>query len=381
MKIALYTHSTNPRGGVVHTLELGHALALAGHDVTIHAPDPTGAGFFRQTAARHISIPCAPAPKNLHAMMPQRIAEISAHIRAHGTHFDIHHAQDSINANALADCAASGVIKNFIRTVHHVDAFTDPQIAAWQNRGILAASQLFCVSETWQQYLRRTYNIHADIVPNGVSLERFSPSPTLRDIALRTELRLGSGPIFLAIGGIEYRKNTINILHAFERVRAFHPAAQLIIAGGASLLDHDSYQQQFHAVLAASPAAGHIILTGPVADSDMPSLYRLADALIFPSVKEGFGLVALEALASETPVVVSHIAPFIEYLSEHDCTFCDPHDPDSIASAMLQSLTPQSRAGAIAARQTVAGAKNWQASAARHLALYETAKNPEFAHA
>jgi hypothetical protein len=48
---------------------------------------------------------------------------------------------------------------------------------------------------------------------------------------------------------------------------------------------------------------------------------------------------------------------------------------------MLQSLTPQSRAGAIAARQTVAGAKNWQASAARHLALYETAKNPEFAHA
>jgi glycosyltransferase-like protein len=381
MKIALYTHSTNPRGGVVHTLELGHALALAGHDVTILAPDPAGAGFFRQTAARHISIPCAPAPKNLHAMMPQRIAEISAHIRAHGAHFDIHHAQDSINANALAACAASGVIKNFIRTVHHVDAFTDPQIAAWQNRGILAASHCFCVSETWQLYLRRTYNIDADIVPNGVSLDRFSPDSSLRDITLRAELKLGEGPIFLAIGGIEHRKNTINILHAFERVHAVHPSAQLIIAGGASLLDHRKYQQEFQAARAASPAAAQIILTGPVADSDMPSLYRIADSLIFPSVKEGFGLVVLEALAAEMPVVVSHIAPFTEYLSAHDCTFCDPHDPDSIASAMLQSLTPESRADARRARHTIAARMSWQASAVRHLALYEATKNPEFAHA
>jgi len=381
MKIALYTHSTNPRGGVVHTLELGNALALAGHDVTIFAPDPTGAGFFRQTAARHISIPCAPAPKNLHQMMPQRIAEISANIRAHGAHFDIHHAQDSINANALADCAASGHIKNFIRTVHHVDEFSDAQIRAWQNRGILAASHRFCVSETWQQYLRRTHNIHAKIVPNGVSLERFSPAAAPRDLTLRSEFNLNNGPVFLAIGGIEYRKNTINILHAFEHVLAVHPVAQLIIAGGASLLDHDAYQQQFHSVRAASPAASQIILTGPVADADMPSLYRLADSLIFPSVKEGFGLVVLESLASETPAVVSHIAPLTEYLTDQDCSFCDPHDPASIASAMLQSLTPESRAGAIRARYNVASRMNWQASAARHLALYESAKNPEFAHA
>jgi glycosyltransferase-like protein len=381
MKIALYTHSTNPRGGVVHTLELGNALSLAGHDVTIHAPDPAGNGFFRQTAAAQVSIACAPAPKNLHAMMPQRIAEISAHIRAQGQKFDIHHAQDSINANALADCAACGHIKNFIRTVHHVDAFSEPQIQAWQHRGIHSAARVFCVSETWQLYLRREHNIHADIVPNGVSLDRFSPDSSLRDITLRGELKLGEGPIFLAIGGVEYRKNTINILHAFERVRAFHPAAQLIIAGGASLLDHDAYQQQFHAVLAASPAAAQIIRTGPVADSDMPSLYRIADSLIFPSVKEGFGLVVLEALASETPVVVSHIAPFTEYLSEDDCTFCDPHDPDSIASAMRRSLNAQARAGAIAARQTVAGAKNWRASAARHLGLYENAINPEVCNA
>jgi glycosyltransferase-like protein len=381
MKIALYTHSTNPRGGVVHTLELGHALATAGHDVTIHAPDPSGAGFFRETAAAHVSIECAPAPKHLHAMMPQRFGEIATHIRAHGKQFDIHHAQDTINANALAECVASGDIGCFIRTIHHVDQFADPQLRAWQHRGIHAAAHHFCVSAVWQDFLSREHNIQANIVPNGVSLERFSPDSALRDILLRNRLNLGSGPVFLAIGGIEQRKNTILLAQAFELVHAIHPSAQLIIAGGSSLLDHSQYQRQFHAEISASQAAGNIILTGAVADADMPSLYRIADALAFPSIKEGFGLVVLEALATETPVVVSQIAPFTEYLSASDCTFCNPQDPASIAAAMLQSLTTEARGNAIRARRSIAARMGWQASAIRHLALYQAAKNPEFYHA
>lgn len=377
MKIALYTHSTNPRGGVVHTLELGHALATAGHDVTIHAPDPTGEGFFRVTAATQISIACAPAPKNLHAMMPQRIAAIAAHIRAHGAKFDIHHAQDTINANALAACVKSGDIPGFIRTIHHVDPFTDPHLIAWQHRGIHAADKCFCVSAVWQTFLSREHNIHAEIVPNGVALDKFSPQPVLHDSLLRAKLHLRQGPVFLAVGGIEHRKNTINILHAFKRHHATNAAAQLIIAGGASLLDHSAYQQQFHAHLAASGLGSHIILTGPVDDADMASLYRIADALVFPSLKEGFGLVVLEALATQTPVVVSQIAPFTEYLGPDDCHFCDPETPASIATAMGLSLTPQARANAARARHTIAAAKSWQNSASRQFALYQAALQPE----
>ena len=52
LRIAILTHSTNPRGGVVHALELGDALTRLGHDVTVHAPDPCGAGFFRPTLCR-----------------------------------------------------------------------------------------------------------------------------------------------------------------------------------------------------------------------------------------------------------------------------------------------------------------------------------------
>ena len=46
LRIAMLTHSTNPRGGVVHAMQLSEALTALGHDVTLHAPDPKGSGFF-----------------------------------------------------------------------------------------------------------------------------------------------------------------------------------------------------------------------------------------------------------------------------------------------------------------------------------------------
>ena len=72
----------------------------------------------------------------------------------------------------------------------------------------------------------------------------------------------------------------------------------------------------------------------------MPALYRAADALVFPSVKEGFGLVVLEAMASGIPVVTSRIAPFTEYLGDDDVFWCEPDDVESIAAAMTASLDP-----------------------------------------
>jgi glycosyltransferase-like protein len=381
LRIALYTHSTNPRGGVVHTLELGNALAKLGHDVTIHAPDPAGNGFFRDTAARHVSIEAAPAATSLRDMVAQRIEEIAAHIRRDSRSYDIYHAQDSINANALANCVQSGDVSGFVRTVHHVDAYPDPQLLEWQSRGLREARARFCVSKVWQDFLRREHECSADVVPNGVSLDRYSPKPRVQDASVRAALQLRNGPIYLSIGGVETRKNTINILHAFKHVLAAYPDAQLVIAGGASLLDHGPYQRAFDAELAVSGVADHVIRTGPMADADMPALYRIADALVFPSVKEGFGLVVLEALASETPVVVSHIAPFTEYLTDSDCSFADPFDAISIGAAMIRALSNGARAAAARGRLGVAAHMGWDVSAGRQLSLYEAALDLELQHA
>ncbi len=110
-----------------------------------------------------------------------------------------------------------------------------------------------------------------------------------------------AGPVLLCVGGVEERKNSIRILEAFSQLRAIHPAAQLVIAGGASVLDHKAYHRQFQAAIDQSGLpSGAVIHTGVLADADMPCLYRLADALVFASIREGFGLVVLEAMASGT---------------------------------------------------------------------------------
>jgi glycosyltransferase involved in cell wall biosynthesis len=112
--------------------------------------------------------------------------------------------------------------------------------------------------------------------------------------------------------------------------------------------------------------ASGIVVTGPVDDADMPALYRLASALVFASVKEGFGLCVLEALASGTPIVVSRLAPFVDYLDPQDAVWCDPYDPHSIAEATLTALG----ANFGIRGPGVAACFSWAAVARRHLPAY-----------
>ena len=185
---------------------------------------------------------------------------------------------------------------------------------------------------------------------------RRRPTRPTTSCARRLDLPPGA-PVFLAVGGVEERKNSIRLLQAFQTLRLQHPSSRLVIAGGASLLDHDAYQARFAGVLAhGGAAAAAVIRTGPLRQKLMPALYRAATALVFPSIKEGFGLVVLEAMASGVPVVTSRIAPFTEYLGDDDVAWCDPFDTASIAAAMAQSLDGARRAPLIAARIADRGA-------------------------
>jgi glycosyltransferase-like protein len=340
LRVALLTHSTNPRGGVVHTLELADALTRLGHRVTVFAPDATGSGFFRPTLCETRCIPVAPSRPGVLAMVEQRVADYLDYFSATRDDFDIWHAQDGISGNVLATLKAQGKIAGFVRTVHHVDDFADARVYALQRRSIAAADVLLTVSAFWRDWLRNTWKRDAGVVGNGVDTARFSPIPDGSDIALRGRLGLVSNAlIFLAVGGVEERKNTLRILEAFKLLSAQHPAARLVIAGGASLLDHSAYQIRFSEALADSglPESA-VIRTGPLPQALMPALYRMSTALVFPSVKEGFGLVVLEALASGTPAIVSRMAPFTEYLADSDVLWCEASQPASIADAMQAAL-------------------------------------------
>jgi glycosyltransferase-like protein len=382
LRIALLTHSTNPRGGVVHAIELGDALHALGQHATVLAPDPHGRGLFRATRCSFTGVPARAAEGNLVARVRQAIDDYVAWFsRPDAPRFDVYHAQDSISANALAVLRARGIVSGFVRTVHHLDDFDDPQLAAWQERGYRDADQVLCVSRLWRETFEKRLGIPALQVPNGVDMARYTPEPDERDAALRAASGLGvgpdAGPVVLAVGGVEPRKNTLRILQAFRLLRARLPGAehaQLVIAGGASLLDHGAYVQEFEreaaaAGLARGPGRALQVL-GRVDDRDMPALLRCADVLAFPSLREGFGLVVLEAMASGTPVVVPGIAPFTDYLPADACAWAEPDDPASIAAALARACDPATAARLRARGLSVCAEHGWHRSAVRHLDIY-----------
>jgi glycosyltransferase-like protein len=373
LSIALLTHSINPRGGVVHVLELGRALQARGHAVTLVAPAAPGQVFFRETPCR-VELAEAPWPgTNLAATVQRRIRAMRMHVASllERERFDVLHAHDGIGATALADLAEQGRIAGYVRTVHHVDRYGDARVQAWEERSIRAASQVLCVSSVWRERLHAEYGVDAAEVSNGVDLARYAPHTFPSDQAVAQRHGIGTRrPVVLTVGGIEARKNARRLLQAVLRLRERLPQTQLVVAGGASLLDHSAESKAFHAEAAAAGLAigpgEPIVITGPLPDAEMPALYRRADVLAMPSLLEGFGLAALEALACGTPAVVSRIAPFTEHFSDDDVAWADPLQPASIADALQRAVARgrHRRAPPVCLRYS------WSTSAARHEALY-----------
>ncbi|MCP1215763.1 MSMEG_0565 family glycosyltransferase [Acetobacter orientalis] len=366
--IGILTHSTNPRGGVVHGMALAEALCQAGHDATLIAPDVTGNGFFRTPRCATRCIPAVSEP-DLPTLVERRIGEIRNALR--GQHFDVLHAQDPISANALADLVAERRISGFARTVHHLDHFSHPVLAARQERGVRTAAELFTVSTMWESILREGHGRVAPVIGNGVDPVRFSPEPGGQDETLRARYRLPADHrLILAVGGGERRKNTLHLLDAFLALRREQPDVHLVVVGGASLLDHTAYRTQFETRLRDSGEAGHVTITGPVSDDDMPAFYRQAAVLAYPSVTEGFGLCPLEALSCGTPAIVPEIAPFTEHFSEMDTLWCHPDSPHTLLSALRDALSPRNRARFRVSGPATARRFDWCRVAERHMPAY-----------
>lgn len=375
LRIAILAPSTDPRGTGVHALALGEALCALGHDAVVHAPDPTGRGFFRDARCPVISVAAKPVCGSAATVVAARIADYLAHFSTPAAcDFDVFHAQCGISGNALATLTRRRLVASFVRTVHRIETVADPQLARWQDRAIVDAGQVLCTSQTWAAALAAAYDIRAEVVGSGVDGAVFGPEPGPGDDALRQRLGLGTGPVFLSVGGFAPRKNTLAIIEAFAAVHRLVPAAQLVVAGEASVLEPTGYEALCCAALeraGLSVGPGRaVIRTGPVAQADMPALYRLCATLVAPSLAEGYGLCALEAMACGTPVITSAQPPFTEYLAPGEALMVNPEDVAALARAMRESLKPARRGRLRNAGIEVARAHSWAACAARHLPTY-----------
>ncbi|HVR53145.1 MAG TPA: MSMEG_0565 family glycosyltransferase, partial [Pseudorhodoferax sp.] len=276
MKIALLTHSVRPRGGVVHTLELAEALVRRGHAVTVIASAEPGETLFRAVRFPVETIALPALHGELVAQVAQRIdalVQTLPPLLGRGG-FDLVHAQDSLSGNALALLREAGhVLPPWLRTVHHLDDFAQDVLNRWQERAWRAADGLACVSDGWCRHFHETLGQPAERMFNGVDLTRYRPAPEPGDAAAVSSLGLpaATGPVVLLVGGVEARKNTVRLLQAFAQRRAEDPAwadARLVVAGGASMLDHGAARRDWQATLAQTGLAEGpqqaVLRTGPL---------------------------------------------------------------------------------------------------------------------
>jgi glycosyltransferase-like protein len=371
MRIAMLTYSVKPRGGVVHALEVSEALARRGHEIELMALARPDEELYRPTAlpvrlVRHV----ATEPEFDERILGM-LAAYTEGLAPLTLGFDVVHSQDCLSANAALELRDRGVIDRVLRTVHHVDDFTSPSLVECQDRSILEPDELLCVSEDWVARLQREFGVRAGLVRNGVDLARFRPA---RDAAERAHdrRRAGLGERFtvLNVGGIEPRKGSITLLEAFAQLRDELPERDplLVIAGGVTLFDYRHEVERFEARAQELGVAEHVRTTGGIEPEELERLYRAADVFAFPSVKEGFGLAALEALAAELPVVASDLDAFRGFLDE-DCARIVPVGG---AAALAQALLEVARGERPRVRgRAVARAWSWDAAAVAHERAYQ----------
>lgn len=359
MRIALLSYSTKPRGGVVHTLALAEALAAAGGDVTVWTLGRDGdSGFFRAVDPR-VRLSVVPFPDVPGEDVGARILRSIAVLRDafDGSQYDVVHAQDCISANAAGPC---------IRTVHHLDTFTTPELAACHERAIVEPFAHVCVSAAVAAELADGWRIKATVIPNGVNAERFAlaASESPEAVAGRSRWREQLGRYVLTVGGIEPRKGSLELLHAYALLAASIPDLKLVIAGGETLFDYRPYRQAWDS--AATELGVEPVVVGPVDDDLLPGLVAGAEAFAFPSVKEGFGLAPMEALAAGVPLVVSDL-PVSHEIFGKAATYAT--GPIALATALRSAITQQAPDHQFLGRAIAAG-YTWEAAAEAHLTFY-----------
>lgn len=168
--------------------------------------------------------------------------------------------------------------------------------------------RVICCSESIRAELRRIFQVPEDkltVIPNGVRPETFAS--VHRDLdQWRRQWAAPEEEMVLYVGRHVFEKGVDLLLAAAPKVLAHRPQAKFIIAGDGPC-HNDLKRQAWELGLGEK-----VLFAGYVDDLTRNSLYHLADAAVFPSRYEPFGLVALEAMAGGAPVIVSDVGGFAE---------------------------------------------------------------------
>lgn len=204
-----------------------------------------------------------------------------------------------------------------------------PRKAAW----------VVAVSAATAADLRAFYGVPAGkvaVIPEaaGPQFQPVTDEGTLRAVRARYAL---PERYLLALGVRRPHKNLPALLEAFALARERIPH-DLVLVGEA----HARYADAVPATIDRLGLGARVRLVGHAPDADLPALYTLADLFVLPSLLEGFGLPALEAMGCGTPVVAARTSSLPEVVGEAGL-LADPRDPEALAAAVIAAVTDRER--------------------------------------
>jgi alpha-1,3-rhamnosyl/mannosyltransferase len=230
------------------------------------------------------------------------------------------------------------------------------------------ARAIICPSIATSKALVRHFQVdprRCRVIPHGVEAEFSLPASPAMRADLRARYALPERYL-LQVGTVQPRKNYLTSLRALARIPP-ERRLPLIVVGGFGW----NYGDVVDAVRDLD-LDQWVRFVGYAQIGELPGLYQMAQAVLFPSLDEGFGLPVLEAFAAGTPVVASNAGAIPEVAGDAALLHV-PTDDEALAGNLLRLLTD----GALRDRQVAAGRARaalytWSSSAAAHRAVYES---------
>ena len=349
MKILMLTWEYPPRvvGGISRVVyDLSHRLIKDGHEVTVVTYRDGEVPYYEEDKGVkvHRVDNYMIQPNNFIDWILQlnfNMVERASQIIAEQGKFDVIHAHDWLVANAAKTLKHSFDIP-IVATIHATEAGRNSGIREPNQKYIndtewmltYEANEVIVNSNYMKSEVQRLFGLpfeKINVVPNGVNLNKFTGMD--RDYSFRRKYAMDNEKIILFMGRLVYEKGVQNLIAAMPKVLASYHDAKLVIAGKGGMLDELKAQADYLGI------SNKVYFAGYMNGKDVERMYKAADISVFPSTYEPFGIVALEGMLAERPIVVSDAGGLGEIV-EHRVTgmksYCG--NPNSIADSILELL-------------------------------------------
>jgi glycogen(starch) synthase len=206
---------------------------------------------------------------------------------------------------------------------------------------------------------------HIDTIPNGIDLTLWKARP--RDVKQARETWAADGPLVVFTGRLQWEKGIHTLIDALPTLKRRVPGLRVVIAG------RGTYENELREQAKKLRLGKTLAFTGYLTHEELTGLVAAADVAVVPSLYEPFGLVALEAAALGTNVVVARAGGLAE-IAESGITNLsfEPGDAADLAAAIEEGLN--STAVPAKARRLLREEYSWQGIARRTVELYAKAK-------